>query len=687
MNPLSSSGPPAKKVRLNTNFPDSKRTTLGNLVASRTTNSSPANKKPPLHSGRWTPEEEAYFEGMIVEFNAGLLPIAEGTTLRSFLAKMLNCNPKRVSKKYDGNKIYNGKSAYARAKSPLPSADACLRQENLLELERKFREALSTMQRVESRLQTLTGGNYPASNAAAAASANGSNKIPVINVYPSSSAVSSLTTDEEEAYAPMEQTPTSNKRATKRGIARVDETSVAQVSQCMETCGSSGNESNAAPLDRKPAAATKSSVSGAVATSSVDEAAASQMLLQLRSRSHVAAPQVAPPQQLQQQQQQPPVQQHPTSQVVPGTSISRDESFNGDLILQDLHQSQARDVLAAASSSADPKSGTDANGNVTLQNLLKNLQALQQQQHPQPIAAPAAPPQNLQEFLARSMPAQQPVQQQQQQSNNAGDGLQDFLQSMQKNHCAPSTGQSATDALLRQLTGNCQQQQQPQQQMPSRPLDLESMLRTLQQQNAQPVQQPKSDMEEFAKTFLQQANTNSIQHQPQPKPASVSLAANGKSTLSNILNKIVSGSSSAAPATVPPPMSQNNMQSILQGLLQSTQTQTQQVAQAPVNNMQSFMNALSNQQAAAPQQQQQQQPNMENAMSSMMKQLQQQMEQQQPRQQQQQPSNLQSLLESMGAFQSQQQAPKPVVNNTNVNEAQQTLQKWLAQLQQPQQLQ
>ena len=47
-----------------------------------------SRKKPPMHSGRWTPEEEQYVEGMIAEFNAGLLPIAEGTTLRSFLAKM-----------------------------------------------------------------------------------------------------------------------------------------------------------------------------------------------------------------------------------------------------------------------------------------------------------------------------------------------------------------------------------------------------------------------------------------------------------------------------------------------------------------------------------------------------------------------------------------------------------------------
>ena len=36
---------------------------------------------------------------LIEEFQAGFLPIRDGTSLRSFLSKMLNCKPKRISKK------------------------------------------------------------------------------------------------------------------------------------------------------------------------------------------------------------------------------------------------------------------------------------------------------------------------------------------------------------------------------------------------------------------------------------------------------------------------------------------------------------------------------------------------------------------------------------------------------------
>lgn len=56
----------------------------------------------PLHCGKWTPEEEAYVQCLIEEFQAGFLPIREGTSLRSFLSKMLNCKPKRISKKFEG---------------------------------------------------------------------------------------------------------------------------------------------------------------------------------------------------------------------------------------------------------------------------------------------------------------------------------------------------------------------------------------------------------------------------------------------------------------------------------------------------------------------------------------------------------------------------------------------------------
>lgn len=40
---------------------------------------------------------------LIQEFKAGLLPLTDGTTLRTFLSIMLNCDPMRISKKFVGS--------------------------------------------------------------------------------------------------------------------------------------------------------------------------------------------------------------------------------------------------------------------------------------------------------------------------------------------------------------------------------------------------------------------------------------------------------------------------------------------------------------------------------------------------------------------------------------------------------
>jgi hypothetical protein len=56
---------------------------------------------PPL-TRQVDPEEEAYAERLIQEFKAELLPLTDGTTLRTFLSRLLNCNPMRVSKKFVG---------------------------------------------------------------------------------------------------------------------------------------------------------------------------------------------------------------------------------------------------------------------------------------------------------------------------------------------------------------------------------------------------------------------------------------------------------------------------------------------------------------------------------------------------------------------------------------------------------
>jgi hypothetical protein len=60
------------------------------------------NKKAGLRRGKWTAEEEFYANRLIYEFKLGLLPLTDGTTLRTFLSKLLNCDPMRISKKFVG---------------------------------------------------------------------------------------------------------------------------------------------------------------------------------------------------------------------------------------------------------------------------------------------------------------------------------------------------------------------------------------------------------------------------------------------------------------------------------------------------------------------------------------------------------------------------------------------------------
>lgn len=76
---------------------------------------------------------------LIDEFKTGMMPLAEGTSLRTFLSKMLNCHPMRISKKFVGSN-YNGKQVYTRrtGSDRLSNEQVKARKDKLGELERKF---------------------------------------------------------------------------------------------------------------------------------------------------------------------------------------------------------------------------------------------------------------------------------------------------------------------------------------------------------------------------------------------------------------------------------------------------------------------------------------------------------------------------------------------------------------------
>mmetsp|Transcript_6143 Transcript_6143/g.12310 ORF Transcript_6143/g.12310 Transcript_6143/m.12310 type:complete len:665 (+) Transcript_6143:186-2180(+) len=122
-------------------------------------------KGPPLRRGKWTVEEEAYANRLIQEFKAGLLPLTDGTTLRTFLSKLLNCDPMRISKKFVGSNCI-GKQVFRRRTADLnrltPEQIQQSRAE-LSELERRFLERVAQTNRVKSN--TVVGGGAATSTA------------------------------------------------------------------------------------------------------------------------------------------------------------------------------------------------------------------------------------------------------------------------------------------------------------------------------------------------------------------------------------------------------------------------------------------------------------------------------------------------------------------------------------------
>mmetsp|Transcript_3639 Transcript_3639/g.5548 ORF Transcript_3639/g.5548 Transcript_3639/m.5548 type:complete len:740 (-) Transcript_3639:173-2392(-) len=109
-------------------------------------------KGPPLRRGKWTPEEEAYANRLIQEFKAGLLPLTDGTTLRTFLSKLLNCDPMRISKKFVGSNCI-GKQVFRRRAADINRLSQEQIQQSraeLSELERRFLERVAQTNRVKS---------------------------------------------------------------------------------------------------------------------------------------------------------------------------------------------------------------------------------------------------------------------------------------------------------------------------------------------------------------------------------------------------------------------------------------------------------------------------------------------------------------------------------------------------------
>lgn len=172
----SASRPQSSSSTARTTPPVSRTTSAGGNGGSSSASGGGKKKGPPLRRGKWTPEEEAYANRLILEFKSGLLPLTDGTTLRTFLSKLLNCDPMRISKKFVGSNCI-GKQVFRRRTADINRLTPDQIQQSraeLSELERRFLERVAQTNRVKS---SGVGNNSSGGNSSAAASVAEVSKI------------------------------------------------------------------------------------------------------------------------------------------------------------------------------------------------------------------------------------------------------------------------------------------------------------------------------------------------------------------------------------------------------------------------------------------------------------------------------------------------------------------------------
>jgi len=118
----------------------------------------PAPKKKKLRRGKWTPEEEMFVERIIRDFNAGLLDVPAGTTLRTFLSQKLNCDPMRITKKFTGASCIGKRVFHPRDRNAAVIGELARAKEELAMLEARWRSRLREMES-ESGKQKARGGS------------------------------------------------------------------------------------------------------------------------------------------------------------------------------------------------------------------------------------------------------------------------------------------------------------------------------------------------------------------------------------------------------------------------------------------------------------------------------------------------------------------------------------------------
>jgi hypothetical protein len=84
-------------------------------------------------------EEEEYTSRIIQQFSTGLLTLPDGTTLRSYLAEELNCDPMRITKKFTGACCLGRRVYHLREKPRGSPPEIEMAKAELKHLEHRFR--------------------------------------------------------------------------------------------------------------------------------------------------------------------------------------------------------------------------------------------------------------------------------------------------------------------------------------------------------------------------------------------------------------------------------------------------------------------------------------------------------------------------------------------------------------------
>ena len=107
------------------------------------------DEKPAPRSGTWTKEEEDFVEAILSLFEDGAFPLVNGTPVRFILARLLNCTPMRLSKKFQKNPL--GKQTYkASTEDPIEFNTRTDKMRHFSSLESTFRTRIALRRRYDS---------------------------------------------------------------------------------------------------------------------------------------------------------------------------------------------------------------------------------------------------------------------------------------------------------------------------------------------------------------------------------------------------------------------------------------------------------------------------------------------------------------------------------------------------------